>query len=686
MLLFTRFFLVASATLFAVCAHAATIIATPADYTSKIPTLTPGDILEMQAGRYTSGLPVYNLNGTDAQRITIRGPATGARAVLEGSDTNNVIRVRNSSFVTIQNLEVDGIVGGVPREGFGLSNEGSSTCSHDMVVENLYIHDLVSVTPPVNEGDRQIVGIALNSCTAWNWTLRGNRFERVGLGMYLGSPTGNQPFFSGVIEYNTFIDTIGYNIEIKHQNVRPVIAGMPTTDSRIVIRHNVFSKNSASSAVDNARPNLLVGHMPPSGPGLNDRFEIYGNFFFQNSTEVLFQGSGNIYFYDNVMFNSQGSAIVIQTHEGGSPRDVHVFNNTIVATGNGISLSGGMGGFVQEVFGNAIFAGTPISGGSQRDNITGTFAAAATHLNNPSATIAQLDLFPRSTSLTGTAVSYASVANPVGSTLGALTEYANDFNGALNSGAARGAYVYAGSSINPGWKLALSPKPVGVTPPPPPPPPPPSAPTVSLSATPTLVALNGSSQLNWSSSNADSCAATGGWSGTKSTQGTQAVGPLTASATYVLTCTNSSGSAASQVTVNILPAPTITLSANPTTVTSGSPTTLSWSTSNATTCTASGAWAGNKALGPASEQSPVLTVNGDFVLSCQGSGGSLSRTVSVAVTAAPPPPPPPPTPTPTPTPTPAPATEGDSGGGALSLGLLLLCGVLGLMRRRSLHV
>ena len=44
------------------------------------------------------------------------------------------------------------------------------------------------------------------------------------------------------------------------------------------------------------------------------------------------------------------------------------------------------------------------------------------------------------------------------------------------------------------------------------------------------------------------------------------------------------------------PAPTVSLSANPTTITSGASTTLSWSSTNATSCTASGDWSGSKAL------------------------------------------------------------------------------------------
>ena len=46
-----------------------------------------------------------------------------------------------------------------------------------------------------------------------------------------------------------------------------------------------------------ARPNLLVGGFPPTGWGANDSYEIYGNFFYNNPVEALFQGTGNIKLY-----------------------------------------------------------------------------------------------------------------------------------------------------------------------------------------------------------------------------------------------------------------------------------------------------------------------------------------------------------------------------------------------------
>jgi hypothetical protein len=48
-----------------------------------------------------------------------------------------------------------------------------------------------------------------------------------GTGMYFGNSDGNHPFWGGLIENNLIMNTIGYNLQIKHQNPRPRLPGMP---------------------------------------------------------------------------------------------------------------------------------------------------------------------------------------------------------------------------------------------------------------------------------------------------------------------------------------------------------------------------------------------------------------------------------------------------------------------------
>ena len=79
----------------------------------------------------------------------------------------------------------------------------------------------------------------------------------------------------------------------------------------------------------------------------------------------------------------------------------------------------------------------------------------------------------------------------------------------------------------------------------------PVAPTVSLTASPLTVVAGGSSTLSWSTQNVTSCSATGGWSGTRATSGSQVLSNLTATTGFGLSCTGSAGSASNSLTVTV---------------------------------------------------------------------------------------------------------------------------------------
>lgn len=163
------------------------------------------------------------------------------------------------------------------------------------------------------------------------------------------------------------------------------------------------------------------------------------------------------------------------------------------------------------------------------------------------------------------------------------------------------------------------------------------APTVTLSSNTTSVASGGSATLTWSTTNATACTASGGWSGSKATSGTQSLTNLTSSQAYTLTCTGAGGSANKSVTINVttsqtVPAPTVTFTSDKSSMTSGSNATLTWSTTNATSCTASGSWSGTKSTSGTQSVSP--TSNATYTLACVGTGGSASKNVSITVSSS----------------------------------------------------
>ncbi len=79
----------------------------------------------------------------------------------------------------------------------------------------------------------------------------------------------------------------------------------------------------------------------------------------------------------------------------------------------------------------------------------------------------------------------------------------------------------------------------------------PAAPTVGFSASPLSVSSGATSTLNWTSQNATACTASGAWSGSRPTSGTEASPPVTSSASFTLTCTGPGGSTAATASVTV---------------------------------------------------------------------------------------------------------------------------------------
>lgn len=105
------------------------------------------------------------------------------------------------------------------------------------------------------------------------------------------------------------------------------------------------------------------------------------------------------------------------------------------------------------------------------------------------------------------------------------------------------------------------------------------------------------------------------------------LGPIVPLMFVVISCGGGGGGSSARA-----PMPTVTLTANPASVLSGQGSTLTWSSTNATSCTASGAWSGSEApSGTAS--TGALTAAATYTLSCTGSGGSAQASANVAVTA-----------------------------------------------------
>lgn len=415
-----------------------TIQANPSNYRTLLTGLQPGDRLLLAAGTYTQQIRLNGLNGQPNRCIVIEGPATGSPALFTGSDTSNTISLTNVSYLVFRNLSLDGL----GKAGDGVKAEAGSSYAHHVTLDNLKLRNYFG-------GNLNRVGISTKS-RAWNWVVRRVDILGAGVGMYFGKPDGTGEFVNSLIERNVISESRLYDVEIKHQKGRATTLGIPASGTTI-IRHNVFTKEKNAATGTNARPNLLVGHWPLSGAGSADVYQIYGNVFYLNPTEALFQGEGNVVLHDNLFVQrSFARTVRIQPHNN-VPRRIDIFNNTIVASGEGILITGASTSYPQRVYGNAVFAGKPITGGVQSGNVTGAYAAAAQSLNNPAGTLAAgtLDLYPLPGKLEGSLIDL--------SFLSGLVDQNLDFNGLPRLSTFRGAY--SGDGANPGWQPVLAIKP-----------------------------------------------------------------------------------------------------------------------------------------------------------------------------------------------------------------------------------
>ena len=157
--------------------------------------------------------------------------------------------------------------------------------------------------------------------------------------------------------------------------------------------------------------------------------------------------------------------------------------------------------------------------------------------------------------------------------------------------------------------------------------------TLEFSGSPTSITAGGETTLTWKYTGPASttyCSASGAWSGKKNLSGQQTFFNITTTSKYNLSCTD----ARSSVTITVVPAPTVSLSANPTSISSGASSTLTWSSTNATSCAASGAWSGDKTASVSEVLSNILATS-SYTLTCTGTGGSASQTATVTVTPPP---------------------------------------------------
>ncbi len=317
--------------------------AKPSNYRRVMERLKPGRTLVLAPGIYREGLPLRHIHGTKNAPIVIQG--TPGKTIFYGREGHNTVQLTDASFIVIRDLTIDGR--GLAVDGIKAGGDASKGVHHITIEGNLIIG---------NGQGQMIVGIAAHVPT-WNWVIRSNVIRGAGTGLYLGNSDGTCPFIGGIIEYNVVEDPIGYCMQVKRQKPRSSVPGMPTSPMTTIIRYNRFIKSDGPSP-DGDRPNLLVGGFPNAGPGSEDRYQIYGNIFWYNPREALFQGTGRVSLHDNIFVGASELGIRIAPHDGLRPKDVRIYHNTFIGLGRCWSISGLVENAPRIVFSNLVLGGS----------------------------------------------------------------------------------------------------------------------------------------------------------------------------------------------------------------------------------------------------------------------------------------------------------------------------------------
>ncbi len=193
----------------------------------------------------------------------------------------------------------------------------------------------------------------------------------------------------------------------------------------------------------------------------------------------------------------------------------------------------------------------------------------------------------------------------------------------------------------------------------------------SFVATPAQVAPGANLTLSWAARNVDGCTASGDWSGTLPVQGEQTLNAGQAGTrNYTLSCSGPGGLATQTLSVQVsdggsIPSPVIdSFTATPEHAQLGQSVQLDWSSSNTSSCTASGDWSGAQPVDGSFSLTPQAVGTLTFTLSCSDGSATTSQQLSVPVSEG--------------------TVTATSGGGASGPLLLIPLALLALRRRRAL--
>jgi len=290
--------------------------------------LQPGDVVNLAPGTYSDARRINIFSrGTAEHPITIRAADPNNRPVFSrpidsSLSRNHVLNLEGAQYLTLDGVEVTGGAWGVrigstyrpANPGFfpnGISDRGPlpQDDAKFLTIQNSKIYNTGANAITANmDGDRYEGMI-----------FRNNEISNTGLfgeGFYLGCNNNDCQFFDGLIEGNYIYDTntttpnirTGDGIEIKYGSYNNVIRDN-------VIHNTVFPGIIAYGTAGNGARNLFEGNI------------------IWDTDEQGMQIASDAIIRNNIVITSGAEAFRAQNHQGATPGNLTIVNNTFVADG-----------------------------------------------------------------------------------------------------------------------------------------------------------------------------------------------------------------------------------------------------------------------------------------------------------------------------------------------------------------
>jgi hypothetical protein len=400
-------------------ANAAAIDITPSgDLRAAIAALRPGDELVLAGGTYTmSSRFAITVVGTQQQPITIRAKTGEKPRIHMTTNQQNVIEIQGSRYLTFRGIEVTG------------GSHGIRLMDSDFVtIESCEVHETGDVAISANSGG----------------TYEGLRILRnhihhthgTGEGLYLGCNDNGCQVANSLIEGNYIHHTNGADVE---------------QGDGIEIKEGSYGNTVRDNVIhDTNYPGIITYSTVGNGPAN----VLEGNVIWNNNDNSI-QSAADVVIRNNIVLGN----IALQSHQGGSPGNVQVVNNTIINECSGIDVRNVIGSVL--IANNAVYSQSAeairlisgnlglvtLAGNVGRGGLSGGSSGytegkgIATDFVNAHYGVPPIDVFPKSGSALIGAASAAHVT-------------ALDFNGNSRTGTNDvGAYRYNGAG-NPGWVIS----------------------------------------------------------------------------------------------------------------------------------------------------------------------------------------------------------------------------------------